>query len=610
MPTIEKLTVNEEILRDLYLRRLALGELQGPPTNIVADDKIWLKYYSEDDIRNRQAEAKTIYRAVYDNNVAHFNEYFLEYFDKKITYKEFFDQVDKYATGFSASGIKEGDIVTLATATTPDDMMMYFALNKIGAICHSVDLRYKRNAFKAVLNRTGSKFIAISDVCYDEICAIIDETNVQEVFINDTSDYMNPFFKIAYRAKFGKKIKYSGKFKPCRELIERSYGQIPAKEVPYSDSRITNLINTSGTSGKSKIVELTDENINSIINGYKNTGLNFERGLRYVNVMPNFLIFGRVVGLIMPAYFGIYTILDPDINPEKFPMLLHKHKPNILLLGPIHYQSLVNHESVLSGDQYDIKIFASGGSKLDPNLKLQAMKLFERHGVKKPIILEGCGTTEDSGTECTCIDELTFAPGSVGIPLVHNDMGIFKPGTEEKLSYGEYGEICYSGPSQAKGYYKDDEKTKEAFKKHSDGKVWFHTNDIAYVDEDGKIYIKDRIKRVITSQGFGVYPSEVEEVIKEHYAVEDCIVAPMPISDSEVTPKAHIKLKKKYQSYEGLMKDEINDLCLHTLADYSIPRFYEFTEELPYTPAGKPDYRKLEESNLQKYESVQSKKQK
>jgi long-chain acyl-CoA synthetase len=184
----------------------------------------------------------------------------------------------------------------------------------------------------------------------------------------------------------------------------------------------------------------------------------------------------------------------------------------------------------------------------------------------------------------------------MGIPLPSNYVMLVKPGTHEEVAVGEDGELCLTGPTVMAGYIDNDEDNNTTLQLHDDGYIWLHSGDIACMDEDGVFFYKQRLKRMIISSGYNVYPSQIEDVIEKHPAVLNCSVVGIPHKYKMEVAKAYIVLKEGYSPSLEL-KQDIKELCKKNLAVYSVPKEYEFRKSLPKTLLGKIHYKKLEQES-------------
>jgi long-chain acyl-CoA synthetase len=172
-------------------------------------------------------------------------------------------------------------------------------------------------------------------------------------------------------------------------------------------------------------------------------------------------------------------------------------------------------------------------------------------------------------------------------------MCIVEPGTTNVLPAGEDGELCVSGPTVMIGYRNNPEETENALRIHADGKTWLHTGDMAMIDKDGFVHYKLRIKRMMITSGFNVYPTQIENVVEELDYVDKCVVVSMPHQYKKEVAKAYIVLKNGKEKNDAT-KEEIKAYCQKKLMHYSVPYKYEFVDVLPKTAYNKIDFMKLQ----------------
>lgn len=262
---------------------------------------------------------------------------------------------------------------------------------------------------------------------------------------------------------------------------------------------------------------------------------------------------------------------------------------------PLMWEQLLNANKMQHMDLSFLVAPTVGADTLDVKKEKKINEFLRMHGCEYKIA-KGYGMTEvGSGVSITPTNNVNKL-GSVGIPLCMTTIGIFDVSTNEELKYGAQGEICISGPSVMLGYYKMENEEQKVLYKHSDGRVWMHSGDLGYIDEDGFLFIEGRIKRmIIDCTGFKIFAPQVECVILENPKVEKCCVVGVKDQEHGVgqIPVAVIVLKKNVDVEK--IKEEIRELCKSKLSEYSYPKAFIFRTELPYTQIGKVDYRKLEE---------------
>ena len=257
-------------------------------------------------------------------------------------------------------------------------------------------------------------------------------------------------------------------------------------------------------------------------------------------VMPVFHGFGLGICIHTVQYFGGTSILLPKFDAKTFDQLILKNKPNIIAGVPTLYEALLQNKGLEGKDLSFLKCVISGGDSLSVSLKKKIDKFLRSHGAKIQI-REGYGLTEC--VTGSCLTPVNYyREGSIGIPYPDTYYKIVKPDTIDELPYGEEGEIVISGPSVMKGYLKDSKETKKILKKHKDGLVWMHTGDIGLMDPDGFVYFKQRLKRVIVSSGYCIYPQYIENIIDSHPDVLMSCVIGIPHPYKKEVAKAFIVL--------------------------------------------------------------------
>ena len=237
----------------------------------------------------------------------------------------------------------------------------------------------------------------------------------------------------------------------------------------------------------------------------------------------------------------------------------------------------------------------SGGDSLSIELKKKFDLFLKEHGATVQV-REGYGTTECVTASCLTPYDM-YREGSIGLPFPDTYYKIVQVGTTDELPYGEEGEICLTGPSMMMGYINQPEETKNTMRLHADGHIWIHTGDLGYMDEDGFIYFRQRIKRMIVTSGYNVYPSQLENIIDAHEAVQmSCVIGVKdPYKMQKV--KAFVVLKPGVAETPELM-ESIREHCRRHIAKYAMPYEIEVRDSLPKTLVGKVAYTVLEKEEL------------
>ena len=554
----------------------------------------WLKYYKKED-RKIKVEDISIYEMLVKCSEGREKLTALNYYGKLIDYKTFLHQIEQASHAFQSQGIRKGDVVTICMPNTPEALVAFYAVNKIGAIANMIHPLSGEEEIKHYLTSTHSVMLIMIDICYEKVKNIIKDTDVYKTIVTSASDSMNFLLAFGYQVTQGykvKKPKRSEDYVYWKDFIRKGL-TYPGKEVAHTTKDTPAVIlHSGGTTGSPKGIVLTNGNFNALTEQAKVIFSKLGTGERVLAIMPVFHGFGLGVSINAPLDLGCEVILIPQFNAKKFDKLIEKYKPNIMFGVPTLYEALINTKNEHL-DLSMVKYMISGGDSLSPSLERRINVYLANHGAKISIS-QGYGMTESLAAVCLAYGDAD-KQGSIGIPFPSNLIKIVKPGTQEEVPYGEDGEICVHGPTVMLGYLDNEKETNEMLQIHKDGLIWLHTGDIGMMDEDGVIYYKQRLKRMIISSGYNIYPAYVEQIIEEHPAVLKCTVIGIPHPYKIEVPKAYIVLKNGYSPIT--VKKSIKDHCKKNLASYAIPKEFEYRKSLPKTLIGKVDFKKLQEES-------------
>lgn len=554
----------------------------------------WKKFYDKKDLKIKVLDM-SIYDTIKDSVSKYNDSVAINYFGKTITYNNFLKRIDKVSNAFKNQGIRKGDVVTICMPNVPEAVISFYALNKLGAIVNFIHPLSSENEIKYYLNSTKSVMLLMIDVCYLKVKNIIKDTEVYKTIVVSAKDSMPFLTGLGYQFFQGYKVKKprgDASYLYWKEFLRQSFlykGNIDYK-AKKDDPAV--ILHSGGTTGNPKGIVLSNGNFNALSEQAKIVFNDVKVGDRVLGIMPLFHGFGLGVSINSPFVLGCEVVLIPQFNSRKFDKLLMKYKPNVLFGVPTLYEALSN----IDNDNLDLsclKHVISGGDSLSLKLIDKINKYLLNHN-SKVNVCQGFGMTESLAAVALSFGK-AYRPGSIGIPFPGNYIKIVKPGTQEEVKFLEDGEICISGPTVMLGYLDNEKETNDVLQIHKDGALWLHTGDMGMMDEEGIIYYRQRIKRMIISSGYNVYPSVVEEVIEKHPSVLNCTVVGIPHPYKIEVPKAYIVLKSGYNPLT--VKFSIKDYCKKNLSAYAIPYEFEFRKSLPKTLIGKVDFRKLQEEN-------------
>jgi long-chain acyl-CoA synthetase len=557
-------------------------------------DKPWLKFYTEENIHAELPKC-TIYEYVWRNNKNNLKGVALSYFDKEITYRELFSKIEKAASAFTAIGVKEGDIVIMATVTTPETIYALYALNQLGAIPNMVDPRTSAEGIREYIEEVQSRYVLCLDAAYPKIEEAIEGTTVEKVIVTSPSNSLPGMKKTLYKVFKQKRQKYTAECLMWRGFMKQGVG-VAAKKAPYKENSCCIIVHTGGTTGMPKGVMLTNDNMNGFVVQGVNSGFDLQRGHRWLGVMPPFIAYGIGNGMHLPLVLGIKLIIIPAFNPDEYDKLLLKYKPNHIAGVPSHYNSLMKSKLLRKADLSFLISPIVGGDGTQPEFEKQISDFLVAHNCSSTLI-KGYGMTEVSAAVCATARREFNKIGSVGIPLSHSMISIFDPDTGKELPIGEEGEICIHSPNTMLGYYNNKEATDDILRRHDDGLLWVHSGDLGHMDEDGCVFIGGRIKRmIIRYDGFKVFPPFIENVIMQSpYVKAVCAVGSPDRSQSQgQLPVAFVVLNDEVEDEGKKIKRSLKKLCNEELPEYAQPIDFLFLPALPLTSIGKVDYRELE----------------
>lgn len=555
--------------------------------------KPWLKYYDQKFI-DQTLPALSAFEYVCQRSKNHLNDTALEYYGRKFTYADLIVNVKKTAAALRGAGVKKGDIITVVSIMTPEIIALFYAADMMGATLNLVDPRYSVEGIREYIEEVDSHLLVCLNVVYERCRQAAKRTNVEKVIVLSPANSLPPVMAVGYKLTTPDKNKYASNVIRWKQFIKGGEGQSTAAE-PYDPDHACVVVHTGGTTGSPKGVMLTDDCFNGIALQFQAYPKLFHRGQKLMNVMPPFIAYGFACGIHLPLVLGFTVIIIPNLDPAKLGSLVLKHKPEHMFGVPTHYQQLASDPKLRDKDLSFIINYAAGGDSLSRGAEQTVNDFLAAHGARYPIA-KGYGMTEVSSA-ATVAAGLDNKPGSVGIPMVNTVVAAFEPGTDQELPIGQRGELCISGPCLMKGYYNKPEETAILLRRHPDGRVWAHTGDMGYLDEDGFVFLDSRIKRmIIRHDGFKVFPSMIENVVSRHPAVHQCSV--VGCADKDHTqgrlPFVYIVLKADTTAKKKQVIRELERMCAEELPEYVQPVAYKFISSMPMTPVGKVDYRQLE----------------
>ena len=562
----------------------------------------WLDYYSREE-RKIKFTDKTIYQFMIDEVGEDKDFYALNYFNNRITYNEFFDNINLCARSLREFGVREGDIVTICMPNMPEALYAFYACNKIGAVADMVHPLSSGDQLKHYLTESKSRILFLVDFDYDKFKDIIPTTLVYKTILVSPKESMPLGLTIGYTLtrQLGMKRPKLGdtEYLSWLEFLSKGIKNTKEYKTNMKKDDLALILHSGGTTGTPKGIMISNYSFNALSQQSAVNVIDVRPKDKIVTILPIFHGFGLGVCIHTPLCLKVETILMPEYDANRFYKIWKNDRPHVILGVPTLWEGMMSNKKFDDVNMSQLKYIVSGGDHLTVAQEERINEFLHKHGARVNIA-KGYGMTESVAATCYTFPG-TNEPGSIGIPMVGNTYCICDPETHEPLPFGQEGEICVQGPTVMMGYLNNPEETDKVLITHSDGTKWLHTGDIGFIKENGIVYYTQRLKRMIIVSGFNVYPSVIENTISEHEAVAKVCVIGIPHPYKMHVPKAFVVLKEGYK--EGAkIKREIRDLCKEHLPVYSVPKDIEFRDELPKTLYNKIDYKTLEKEELERME--------
>ncbi|WP_296079321.1 AMP-binding protein [uncultured Eubacterium sp.] len=563
----------------------------------------WLKYFG-DMPAHLDYPKGSMYEAVKESAITKkkMNSVAYEFQGKKTNYKQFLNKIEVLGKAYKNIGIDEGDMVTVCMPNTPQGVDTFYALNRIGAVPAMIHPLSAVGEIAFYINSTQSKAVLVVDLFYEKVLEALKQVKhpvkVVVAHIKDELPFpLNMLYPLTVKKKPAPLPKDNKNVIDWSDFISGGKKVKLSDKFPKAEDTAVILF-SGGTTGTSKGIQLTNLNMNALAAQVAaNAGFTME-GLRMFSVMPLFHGFGLGVGIHTALMASGTCIIIPQFTIKTYARDVKKYKPNVIVGVPTLYEALLRSE----GFDFDLSFLRGmfcGGDSLSVELKKKVDKFLKEHNATIQV-REGYGTTECVTASCLTPYD-TYREGSIGIPLSDTYYSVVDPHNDKELPYGEEGEICICGPTVMKGYLNNAEETASTLRRHEDGNLWLHTGDLGYMDEDGFVYYKQRMKRLIIVSGINVYPSQVENAIDAHPDVLLSCAVGIPDPYKMHVVKAFVVLRQGVEPSDKI-KEEIIENCKKNVSRYGVPREIEFRTELPKTLVGKVAYRVLEEEEAAKYE--------
>ena len=565
-----------------------------------SEEKPWLKHFPQESLM-AEIPYRTIYASVQKQCQTRPKAKALYYYGASITYGELLEKIDTVAKAFYGMGIRPGDMVSFLTPTTPEAIYSLYAINKIGAIPNFVDPRMDIQRIYDATEGVKSKLLVTIDLAWPKVAALMSKLSVKQFVVMSPNNSLPAVAKVVRTistAKTTPKIPYGPNILRWTDFLKKGRG-LEVTQCPFEEGSVAAITYTGGTTGTPKGVMLTNDNLNAMADSFCLAGVQrYSENDRFLEIMPIFAAYGVGCGVHMPLSMGFELVVIPKFTPDQLGDLIRKYRPSHMMGVPAFYEQIMHSKAMWDFKLDFLLTTGCGGDTMNPGLEGRFNRFLNEHGA--PFCLsQGYGMSEMAGAATCCYSNI-YKDDSAGIPLLATTCGIFDPETGEELGYYRQGEICMTGRQVMKGYFNNEAETEHVIRRHADGKLWVHSGDIGYMDEDGFIYIKGRIKQIIIKfDGHKVFPVSIEGVMNRHKAVGTCAVVGIQDPDHAQgsVPLGIVELKHSLadQVDQEALRKELLDLCDRECEERGKPADVVFIDQMLRTALNKNDYRRLTE---------------
>ncbi len=584
--------------RNIHLRKLLTGEIQGPLTGKPGVDKPWLLEYPEELLENMPFVEESVFRFLYDSNKDHLDDEVIDFVNIHITNRELIENIISVASALKKMGVKEGDYVSVCLPNTPESAYLLYACSILGAVADYIDPIATETGLEDYLNISNPKYLITMDEVMNKFKNLVNKKNIEKVvcvspvesLIKVADDGVEKYDK-AFREDNREFIENtSADVMTYEKFIKEGRGAYTLKEmeVEYMPDRPVVVVHSGGSTGVPKGVLMSNDRLNSFAIQIMSSNLGYRRENKLLSLMPEFVGYGLSLGLHVARIAGMRTVMIPEYIPEKIAELVLAHKPNVVTASPAHFElfsesKLIDENVDLSG----LESFIVGGSTIHPTVELRGNEMFLSHGSKYKV-RKGYGFTENNCAVTMCINNEVNELGGSGIPLPFTDVTIYDSENDKDLGYGELGDICVTSPDLMLEYLNNPEENSKAFRKHPDGKIWFHPEDVGYISASGRLKCTDRKKDlIILYNGQKVYPGDVEKILSECPGVR--YISVVGVQDNEhyngQVPVAFVIFEDGIDEKEGIFN--LDNYALDKVISYSVPKMYFPVDSFPKTKTGK-----------------------
>lgn len=557
-------------------------------------DKPWVVNYNQDEL-GKEIPKRTVFQEVYNNNFSFPKDLALEFFGSKINYSDFFKNVEATAKAFQEYGIKKGDFVTICAAGIPETVYSFYSLSKLGAVANMIAPHFDKKDLIARISDCESDILIIMDEFYPELKDAIKNSRIKNIIILPTlNSSILRFISKTYKLDSHSNELYWNQF------IKDGKNREESPTISYEKDLPLTMVYSSGTTGASKGILLSNDSFQNSIQSYPASGVDISRGQKFYQIIPPWYSTGLSTSIHLPLSYGTSVFMDPRFERDIFVKNIIKAKPNYCVAPTSMYEGFLDEKLVKNKDLSFFNYPFEGGEPLSDEVATKIEKVFKKHG-NEALLRVAYGQCECGAAITTQTQKAESTRGSVGIPLPGVTIGIFDDDFNE-LPYYERGQILANTPCSMLGYYKNEKATTEYFHFDKTGKKWNCTGDIGYIDEKGNLFVQGRASDYSIINEEKIYNFDVENIIMELDEIKICDVLEFD-NDGKKELAVHIifneKLQKIIETNEDYLKEELYSIQQYiyekTNNENMVPYRFKIRQSFPYAKSGKRDVVKIKQ---------------
>ena len=557
-------------------------------------DKPWYVNYNRNELE-KEIQKKTVFQEVYDNNIRFQKDLALEFFGSKINYSTFFKNIEMTAKAFREYGIKKGDFVTICAAGIPETVYSFYALSKIGAVANMIAPHFEKKDLIARISDCESDTLIIMDEFYPELKEAIKGSRIKNIIILPTlNSSMLRFITKTYKIdSFSNELYWN-------QFIKDGRKQKETETISYKKDLPLTMVYSSGTTGASKGILLSNDSFQNSIQSYPASGVDISRGQKFYQIIPPWYSTGLSTSIHLPLSYGTSVFMDPRFERDIFVKNIIKAKPNYCVAPTSMYEGFLDEKLVGNKNLSFFNYPFEGGEPLSNEVASKIEKVFKEHGSNAQLRV-AYGQCECGAAITTQTQKAENTRGSVGIPLPGVTIGIFDEQFNE-LKYYERGQILANTPCSMIGYYKNEEATKEYFYIDKNGIKWNCTGDIGYIDEKGNLFVQGRATDYSIIDNEKIYNFDIENILMELDEIKMCDVLEFDNNGTKELA-AHIiftdKVQKEIEENPEYLEEKLFEIKQYiyerTNNEKMVPHRFKIRKSFPYAKSGKRDVSKIKE---------------